>query len=75
MWMKVSMFLRVALFKLETNVQSQDAKAARSAVNAAQANIEASQAAVNAAQVEVNKLIPLVERNIINNVQLETAKA
>ncbi len=63
------------LFKLETNVQSQDAKAARSAVNAAQANIEAAQAAVNAAQVEVNKLIPLVERNIISNVQLETAKA
>src|SRR5690606_5300945 len=30
---------------------------------------------VNAAQVEVDKLIPLVEKNIISNVQLETAKA
>src|SRR5690606_29848211 len=49
------------LFKLETQSLSQDA-------GAAQAN-------VNAAQVEVDKLIPLVEKNIISNVQLETAKA
>lgn len=63
------------LFKLETNVQSQDASAAKSGINAAQANINAAQASVNAAQVEVNKLIPLVEKNIISNVQLETAKA
>ncbi len=63
------------LFKLETNVQSQDANAARSGVSAAQANIEAAQAAVSAAQVEVDKLTPLVERNIVSNVQLETAKA
>lgn len=63
------------LFKLETNVQAQDANAARSGINAAQANIAAAQAAVNAAQVEVDKLIPLVEKKIISNVQLETAKA
>tara|TARA_R110002020_G_scaffold303939_2_gene519394 strand:- start:11188 stop:12327 length:1140 start_codon:yes stop_codon:yes gene_type:complete len=49
------------LFKLETQSLTQEA-------NAAQAN-------VNAAQVEVNKLKPLVEKNIISEVQLETAKA
>ncbi|RPD96512.1 efflux RND transporter periplasmic adaptor subunit [Aureibaculum marinum] len=49
------------LFKLETQSLSQEA-------NAAQANI-------NAAQVEVDKLKPLVEKNIISSVQLETAKA
>ena len=71
-----------ALFKLETNALSQTADAARSGVNAASANIQSAQANVKAAearvqvaQVEVNKLIPLVEKNIISNVQLETAKA
>lgn len=49
------------LFKLETQTLSQDAQAAK--------------AAVNVAQVEVNKLVPLVEKGIISNVQLETAKA
>lgn len=49
------------LFRLETQSLSQDAAAA--------------QANVNAAQVEVDKLIPLVEKNIISNVQLATAKA
>lgn len=49
------------LFKLETESLTQDANAA--------------QASVNAAQVEVDKLKPLVEKNIISNVQLETAKA
>lgn len=49
------------LFKLETQSLSQDAGAAK--------------AQVNVAQVEVNKLIPLVEKNIISPVQLETAKA
>ena len=49
------------LFKLETQSLSQDAGAAR--------------AQVNVAQVEVDKLIPLVEKNIISAVQLETAKA
>lgn len=50
-----------ALFKLETQSLSQDANAAR--------------ANVNAAQVEVDKLKPLVDKGIISNVQLETAKA
>lgn len=49
------------LFKLETESLSQDAEAAK--------------ARVNVAQVEVNKLKPLVEKNIISEVQLETAKA
>lgn len=49
------------LFRLETQSLSQDAAAAK--------------ANVNAAQVEVDKLQPLVEKNIISNVQLETAKA
>lgn len=49
------------LFKLETQTLSQDAEAAK--------------AAVNVAQVEVDKLVPLVEKNIISEVQLQTAKA
>lgn len=49
------------LFTLETQSMSQDAQAAK--------------ANVNAAQVEVDRLIPLVEKNIISSVQLETAKA
>lgn len=49
------------LFRLETQSLSQDAAAAK--------------ANVNAAQVEVDKLKPLVEKNIISSVQLETAKA
>ncbi|MFV0565916.1 MAG: efflux RND transporter periplasmic adaptor subunit [Flavobacteriaceae bacterium] len=49
------------LFRLETQSLSQQAEAAK--------------AAVNVAQVEVEKLKPLVEKNIISAVQLETAKA
>jgi membrane fusion protein (multidrug efflux system) len=63
------------LFKLETNIQTQNADAAKAQISAAQSNIEAAKATVNAAQVEVDKLLPLVEKNIISNVQLETARA
>lgn len=49
------------LFTLETESLSQDA--------------EAAQANVNAARVEVDKLKPLVEKDIISNSQLESAKA
>ncbi len=49
------------LFKLETQSLSGDAAAAK--------------ANVNAAKVEVEKLKPLVEKEIISSVQLETAKA
>lgn len=50
-----------ALFRLETQSLTQDAEAAK--------------AAINVAQVEVDKLIPLVEKGIVSNVQLETQKA
>lgn len=49
------------LFALETQSLSQDAQAAK--------------ARINVAQVEVDKLRPLVEKEIISQVQLETAKA
>ncbi|WP_124642980.1 MULTISPECIES: efflux RND transporter periplasmic adaptor subunit [Amniculibacterium] len=63
------------LFRLETNVLSENEDAAKSGISAAQANIAAAKAAVNAAQVEVNKLTPLVQKNIISSVQLQTAQA
>ncbi len=50
-----------SLFRLETQTLSQDA--------------EAASANVNAARVEVNRLKPLVEREIISEVQLQTAEA
>jgi membrane fusion protein (multidrug efflux system) len=49
------------LFKLETQILTQDASAAK--------------ARVRAAQVEVDKLEPLVAQDIISPVQLETARA
>ena len=49
------------LFKLETQTLNEDASAAK--------------AMIQAAQVEVDRLKPLVDRKIISNVQLETAKA
>lgn len=49
------------LFKLETQTLNEDAAAAK--------------ANVTAAQVEVDRLKPLVDRKIISNVVLETAKA
>lgn len=49
------------LFRIETQSMTQDAAAAK--------------ASINAAQVEVDKLKPLVEKNIISSVQLATANA
>ena len=49
------------LFRIETQSLNQDAAAAK--------------ANMNAAQVEVDKLQPLVDKDIISEVQLETAKA
>src|SRR5690606_14649656 len=49
------------MFILETQSLSQDAAAAK--------------ARINSAQVEMDKLVPLVAKNIISEVQLETAKA
>lgn len=63
------------LFKLETNVLSQNVNAAKSQISSANANIRAAEANVKSAQVEVNKLVPLVQKGIISSIQLETAKA
>lgn len=63
------------LFRLETNILTENAAASKAGISAAESNIAAAQAAVNAANVEVNKLKPLVQKNIISNVQLQTAQA
>ncbi|MFC7345194.1 efflux RND transporter periplasmic adaptor subunit [Chryseobacterium zhengzhouense] len=63
------------LFRLETNILTENAAASKAGIGAAESNIAAAQAQVNAAQVEVNKLKPLVQKNIISNVQLQTAQA
>jgi membrane fusion protein (multidrug efflux system) len=63
------------LFRLETNILSENAAASKAGIGAAESTIAAAQAAVNAANVEVNKLKPLVQKNIISNVQLQTAQA
>ncbi|WP_459212414.1 efflux RND transporter periplasmic adaptor subunit [Aquimarina rhabdastrellae] len=56
------------LIKLEANDINQSANAAGAAIKTAEAN-------VNTAQIEVDRLRPLVEKNIVSPVQLETAKA
>lgn len=56
------------LFRLETNTLTESAEAAKAAIATAKAS-------VNVAQVEVDKLTPLVKKNIISPIQLETAKA
>jgi len=63
------------LFRLETNILNENAAASKAGIGAAESNIAAAQAAVSAANVEVNKLKPLVQKNIISNVQLQTAQA
>jgi len=63
------------LFRLETNILTENAVASKAGIGAAESNIAAAQAQVNAANVEVNKLKPLVQKNIISNVQLQTAQA
>lgn len=56
------------LFQLETASLSQDAEAARSAIETAKSQVEA-------AQLEVEKLQPLVKKEVISEMQLATAKA
>ncbi|SDD85351.1 efflux RND transporter periplasmic adaptor subunit [Riemerella columbipharyngis] len=56
------------LFRLETNVLTENADAAKASVAAARASVQT-------AQVEVNKLKPLVEKGIISKVSLQTAEA
>ncbi|MBN2595228.1 MAG: efflux RND transporter periplasmic adaptor subunit [Marinifilaceae bacterium] len=56
------------LFKLSAETLNQQ-------VNAASANIEVAKAQVVSAQVEVDKVTPLVEKNIISSAQLKTAES
>lgn len=63
------------LFRIETNVQEQNAQASKAQIGAADATISAAQANLKAAQVEIDKLTPLVEKGIISGILLETAKA
>lgn len=56
------------LFKLSAETLNQQ-------VNAAEANIEVAKAQVITAQVEVDKITPLVEKNIISPIQLQTAQS
>ncbi|MBO9571569.1 MAG: efflux RND transporter periplasmic adaptor subunit [Chitinophagaceae bacterium] len=56
------------LFKINDRVYSEQLKNARSTLAGAEANIEK-------AQVEIDRLTPLVEGNVISDVQLKTAKA
>lgn len=63
------------LFRLETNILTENAAASKAGIAAAESSIAAARAQVSAAEVEVNKLKPLVQKNIISNVQLQTAQA
>jgi membrane fusion protein (multidrug efflux system) len=56
------------LFKIDPRVYNQQLNNAESNLRAAQANMER-------AKVEVDKLTPLVENNVISEVQVKTAKA
>src|SRR6266487_651754 len=56
------------LFKIDPRVYSEQLNNAKSNLRAAQANMER-------AKVEVDRLTPLVENNVISEVQLKTAKA
>ncbi|MFT5749889.1 MAG: membrane fusion protein (multidrug efflux system), partial [Ancylomarina sp.] len=56
------------LFKLSAETLNQQ-------VNVAKANIEVAKAQVVSAQVEVDKVTPLVQKNIISGVQLKTAES
>lgn len=52
-----------------------DARVYNEALNNAKSSLLAAQANVNRAQVEVDRLTPLVQNNVISDVQLKTAKA
>jgi len=56
------------LFKINENIYREE-------LNNAQSNLLAAEANVQKAQVEVDRLTPLVENNVISDVQLKTAKA
>jgi membrane fusion protein (multidrug efflux system) len=52
-----------------------DARTYNEALNNAKSTLLAAQANVSKAQVEIDRLTPLVEHNVISDVQLKTAKA
>ncbi|TWI19147.1 efflux RND transporter periplasmic adaptor subunit [Sphingobacterium siyangense] len=56
------------LFRLETNMLNENADAAKATIRTAEAQ-------VRVAQVNYDKLVPLVRKGIISNIQLETAEA
>jgi len=56
------------LFKINDHIYGEQLSNAKSSLQAAQANMQK-------AQVEVDRLTPLVENNVISDVQLKTAKA
>jgi len=56
------------LFKIDARTYNESLNNAKSSLLAAQAN-------VSKAQVEIDRLTPLVEHNVISDVQLKTAKA
>lgn len=56
------------LFKINERVYREQLNNARSALMAARSNLDR-------AQVEVDKLVPLVQSNVVSEVQLKTAKA
>ncbi|UTW62452.1 efflux RND transporter periplasmic adaptor subunit [bacterium SCSIO 12741] len=56
------------LFKLEANQLSQNAEAAKAAIETARANVES-------AKIEVANLRPLVKKDIVSKVQLSNAEA
>ncbi|PXY02150.1 efflux RND transporter periplasmic adaptor subunit [Marinifilum breve] len=56
------------LFKLSAETLNQQA-------NAAKANIKVAEAQVVSAQVEVDKITPLVQKNIVSAIQLKTAES
>lgn len=45
------------------------------ALNQAKANLQSAQASLQAALINVNRLSPLVEKNVVSDIELQTAKA
>lgn len=63
------------LFKLEANAIAQNTKASAAAIKAEEAAVNTALAKVATSEIEVNRLKPLVAKNIVSDIQLQTAKA
>ncbi|MCG8328427.1 MAG: efflux RND transporter periplasmic adaptor subunit [Chitinophagales bacterium] len=63
------------LFKLEANAIAQNTKASGAAIKAEEAAISTALARVSTFEIEVNRLQPLVDKNIVSDIQLQTAQA